>query len=194
MSIQECNRFRIHQRFTALINRFDVYDDQDELIGFTEQKRFNLRESVTVWKSEGKDQALFTIAAEKVFDIHGKYFVVDENGQVVGYLRKVFMRSLIRSTWGAYDTNDTLLYEAIEKNLLFALLRRIGAPIEFLGELLVQLPQSFVLKKDNKVVGYHRRLWGIRDKYEIAVEGEAQKSDKRILLALGLLLDILQRR
>ena len=194
MNFQDSNRFHISQRFTALVNRFDLYNDTNELIGFAEQKRFNLREQISVWRSEAKDQVLFSIAAEKVFDIRGKYLVLDGSGETVGYLRKRFVESLLRSTWGVYDLSDTLLYEAKEKNVVVAIIRRLGGFVPIVGELLEQLPFGFDLEKDGRTVGYHRRLRGIRDKYEIAVDDELKATDKRVLLALGLLLDILQQR
>jgi hypothetical protein len=194
MDFQRSNRFLISQRFTALVNRFDLSTAEGEPVGFAEQKRFNLREQVTVWKSEDKAEALFTIEAEKVFDVHGKYLVRDEAGEPVGYLRKQFLRSLIRSTWEAYDTQDTLLYEARERNVAIALTRRIGGLIPVIGDLLVQLPFGFDLRSEGRVIGYHRRKRGLRDRYEISLDEDFAATDKRLLLALGLLLDILQQR
>jgi hypothetical protein len=195
MDIQNSNRLYISQRFTALINRFDLLNEANELIGFAEQKRFNLRESITVWKTETKDSTLFTIMAEKVLDVHGRYFIRDGKGRDIGYLRKNFRASLLRSTWGVYDMSDTLLFEAKEKNLTIAIVRRIAGlvPVDFV-ELLQQLPIRFYFEKDGMLVGHHRRLRGIRDKYEIEVTEELKDVDRRLLLALGLLLDILQQR
>ena len=194
MNIQEHNRFVISQRFTPLVNRFDIYDSANELIGFAEQKRFNLREKISIWQSDDKDKVLFSISAEKVFDIHGKYLVLDDSGQGIGYLRKFFGASLLRSTWGAYDQSGKLVFKAKEKNLVFALVRRIGGLLPVIGELLEQLPFNFVLESEDKIVGYHRRMFGIRDKYEICLTEDIEAIDKRVLIALGLLLDILQQR
>jgi uncharacterized protein YxjI len=194
MDYQNSKSFHISQRFTPIVNRFDIYDSENKLIGFAEQKRFNLREKITVWKSDAKDEVLFFINAEKIFDIHGKYLVLDGSSQVVGYLRKAFLNSLIRSTWEAYDPKDNLLYKARERNIVIAVIRRVGGFIPVLGELLEQLPFNFDLIKENKIIGHHRRKIGIRDNYEIQVNDEVAETDKRILLALGLLLDILQNR
>ena len=195
MDIQTSSRFYISQRFTALINRFDLLNEADELVGFAEQKRFNLRESITVWKTEAKDSTLFTILAEKVLDVHGRYFIRDGEGRDIGYLRKNFKASLLRSTWGVYDMSDALLFEAKEKNLTIAVIRRIAGfvPIDFV-DLLQQLPIRFYFEKDGRLVGHHRRLRSIRDKYEIEVTDELKDVDRRLLLGLGLLLDILQQR
>lgn len=188
-------RFSIEQRFTALINRFDLYDGTGTSLGFAEQKRFNLQESVTVWKDDAKAETHFSITAEKVFDVHGKYFVRDGAGNDVGYLRKNFKASLLRSTWGVYDMSDTLLFEAKEKNLLIAVIRRIATFAPIAGaELAEQLPISFYFEKEGAQVGYHRRKRALLDKYELAVTEEVGSTDDRLLLALGLALDILQQR
>lgn len=192
--MQQQNSFIIVQRFTALINRFELYDPAGTLIGFAEQKRFNLREQVTVWKTESREEVLFSIQAENVLDVHGKYLVLDSEGNRIGYLRKLFKQSLVRSTWEAYAADDTLLYQARERNVIIAIVRRIGVLVPVVGELLEQLPIRFDLVRDGRVVGFHRRIFGLQDKYEIAVEPELSGTDKRILLALGLLLDILQQR
>lgn len=192
--MQEHDLFTIVQRFTLLVNRFDLYDSNGKLIGFAEQKRFKLREQVSIWKTETRDKVLFSIRAENILDVHGKYIISDENDDLVGYLCKVFTKSLVRSTWEAFNANGVLLYRASEKNLLFALIRRVGTSIPILGEILEQLPIRFDLVYEGKVVGYHRRIFGIRDKYEIAITSDLSGSDKRILLALGIVLDVLQNR
>lgn len=194
MSSSAPTRFTISQQFTPFVNRFDIYDSEGQAVGFAEQKRFNLREKITVWKNGARDEVFFSISAEKVFDMRGKYFVQDGAGNQIGYVRKMFTESLLRSTWGVYDPSDNLLYTAREKNVTIAVIRRAGMFVPVVGEILEQLPFGFELLKDGRVVGHHRRIRGLRDKYDVFLDDHPQESDRRLLLALGLLLDILQQR
>jgi hypothetical protein len=119
MDLQTYRQFLLQQKLTLLINRYDyfLYDNDviGEQIAFVEQKRFAFRESITVWTNASKAEVFFNVKAEKILDVHGKFLVTDPAGNLIGYCKKAFRASLFRSTWEVYNAQDHLLFTALEQ-------------------------------------------------------------------------------
>ncbi len=54
--------------------------------GVTEQKAFKLKEAVTVFGDEEQTRPLYTIKADRVFDISAQHNIDDMAGQPVGMI------------------------------------------------------------------------------------------------------------
>ncbi len=199
MNLQEHDAFLLRQKLTLLVNRYQyfLYDGgvQGEESAFAEQARYAFREAVTVWTNESKGEVLFTINAEKLLDVHGKFLIHDAQGSLLGYCRKAFGASLLRSTWDVYDAREVLICRAIEKNQALAIFRRIASFIPILADIAAFIPFNFVLEKNGVTVGSHQRIWGtLTDQYALDLGDTLNAADRRIFLALGILLDALQDR
>lgn len=199
MDIQVISRFVLKQRITFLVNRYEYFAqnqpaDEPRQVAFVEQKRLKLREEITAYTSEARQEVLFSLKAERVLDVHGKYFVRDGQGKELGYLRKVFGKSLLRSTWEAYDASDRLLFTAQETNQFVAIFRRIAEMIPFVEIIAVFVPFHFEFLKDGVAIGSHRRQVSLRDEYVMTLEPAAANIDRRVVLAFGIALDALQAR
>jgi uncharacterized protein YxjI len=197
MTLQDFNSFVLKQRITPLINRYEYFGKDggaEQPVAFVEQKRFKIKEEITAWTTGDKGDVIFTMKAEKVMDVHGKYLVTDAQGQLVGYLRKVFAKSLLRSTWEVYGADDSLLLTVQETSQAGALIRRFGGLIPFVGGLVEFWPFNFQFLAAGQQVGNYNRIMGIRDNYDITLEPAAAQVDRRLVLALGIALDALQDR
>lgn len=199
MNLQKHSAFLLQQKLTLLINRYEYFlyerGTKGERIAFAEQARFAFREAVTVWTDDSKSDVLFTIKAEKLLDVHGKFLVHAVDGTRIGYCQKAFGASLLRSTWEVYDTSDTLLFTAKEKSQMVAVLRRIAHFIPFVDEIAQFIPFNFLFEKQGAIVGGHTRIWGsLTDQYKQEIGSELTNVDRRLVLALGILLDALQAR
>jgi uncharacterized protein YxjI len=194
-------RLKIKQKITAFTNKYRVYDASEagegQLVSFAQQKRLAFREKVTFYSNESKDQTAFTFRAEKVMDIHGRYYVEDAEGRQLGIFQKVFSKSLLRSTWRLFDTDENLLFEVRERSLAVALIRRFGdiLPVGELLQLFMRYHFVFVdLATGEKVGVYHKTTW-VRDHYELSMTDEAFESlDWRVYVAISVALDALQSR
>jgi uncharacterized protein YxjI len=199
MDLQSQNQFLLVQQLTLLVNRYNYFlftnGVEGERIAHAEQKRFAFYEQMTIWTDETRETTLFNIKAEKVLNVHGKFFIRDAEGKDIGYLAKEFGASLLRSTWKIYDPNDTLLFTASEKSPAIAIARRIMQFVPFLGDIAGFVPFNFVFEKDGQAVGGHHRVWGsLNDRYLLEVTDALAGCDRRLLLALGITLDALQDR
>lgn len=191
-------RFLLEQKITPLVNRYDFYSYDGGQKGaetaFVEQKRFSFKEMITFYRDNSKNDVIFTLKAEKVLDVHGKFIVHDNSGSQVGYLQKAFAKSLLRSSWIIADASGKQLFEARERSLPIALVRRFGGFVPVVGELLEQLPFNFDFIVGEKVVGRVNRNFKLRDSYDIEIDDKQVPVDERLIMALGVALDALQSR
>lgn len=197
--LQAHSAFLLQQKLTLLINRYEYYlydnDTKGARVAFAEQERFAFREAISVWTDDAKSDVLFTVKAEKILDVHGKFLVHDAAGALLGYCRKAFGASLLRSTWEIYDAADRLLYVAKERSQVMAIVRRVAQFVPYLNDIAPFFPFNFVFEKDGTVVGAHVRVWGtFTDQYKQTADTQIRDTDRRLMLALGILLDALQDR
>ncbi len=196
----------VQQKITVFANKYLIYQanpdgGKGELLAFAQQKRLAFREKVTFYADEAKTQAVFSFRAEKVVDIHGRYFVEDANGQQVGSFKKEFARSLINSTWTIFDTNNQPAMQVVESNHALAIMRRFGGLVPIVGafsEIVTALLRYHFDITDlasNQVVGKYQKTKLIRDHYLLSMgESAYEKVDWRVLASLSVALDALQSR
>jgi uncharacterized protein YxjI len=198
-------RLIIQQKLTAFVNKYNIYEVAPEgsgsLLALAQQKRFSFKEKVLFYTDEKRDKLAFTFRAEKVMDVHGRYFVEDANGALLGMFKKEFVSSLVSSTWKILDANGTEQYLIKESNLALALLRRFGGELPFVGgliELLVLFFKYhfvFIDLTTSEVVGTYTKTTLFRDHYLLEATDDLWTStDWRVLAAMGVGLDALQSR
>lgn len=199
-------RLIVEQKITAFTNKYAVYavtpdGVKGDLIAFAQQKRLAFKEKVMFYSDEAKTQLVFTFRAEKVMDVHGRYFVEDPSGQLLGSFKKDFAKSLLNSTWLMLDTSGETKIVISESNKMLAILRRFAGLIPIVGELVDILMTFFryhfvftdVLS--NQPVGRYQKTTLIRDHYLLSVADEAYaKEDWRVFAAMAVGLDALQSR
>lgn len=199
-------RLIIEQQITLFANKYQIFGSGPEgakasLLAFAQQKRFAFKEKVTFYADESKSREAFTFRAEKVFDVHGRYLVEDENGQLVGMFRKVFGKSLLKSTWVLIDKDGNELFEISENSTALALLRRFGGAIPIVGGLVEMVIMffryhfAFTDMATNETVGEYRKTTLFRDHYQLSMTDDSfARLDWRVYAAMGVGLDALQSR
>jgi uncharacterized protein YxjI len=199
-------RLFIEQKITAFVNKYKVFGADDAgnhagLISLAQQKRLAFKEKVTFYIDEQKTAASFSFRAEKVLDVHGRYFVEDPNGQLLGMFKKEFLNSLVNSTWKVMDASGTELFTVRESNEVLAVLRRFGGWIPIVGDIMeivilfFKYHFVFIDSATGQEVGKYQKTTLFRDHYTLFLTDEAyEKVDWRVLSAMGVGLDALQSR
>src|SRR5262245_27812040 len=89
---------------TFLGAKFHIYDENWNLVMFSRQKAFRLREDIRVFADEGMTSELLTIKARQVIDWSATYDVTDATtGETVGSLRRKGWASLVRDSWVLFE-------------------------------------------------------------------------------------------
>ena len=183
------NRYLLKRQFFALTGKFRYYDPTGNLVMFSEQKMFKLREDIRVFSDESKTQEVLQIKARQIIDFSAAYDVIDSAyNQKVGTLRRKGMRSILRDEWEVLDANDQVIGTLFEDSPGLAMLRRM-----FLGNL---LPQNYdIIFGEQRVADLKQRFNLFR--YELDVNftfDTAHVLDRRVGLAAGILLAAIEGR
>jgi len=176
-------RYLLHRQVFALAGKFRVYDPMNNLVMFSEQKMFRLREDIRVYSDETKTREVLGIKARQIMDFSAAYDVVDtEMNQKVGALRRKGWRSMLRDEWEVLDENDNLKGLLFEDSMGLAMLRRI-----LLGS---WLPQNYDISFGETRVADLKQNFNLF-RYELNLDFTMDVShmlDRRLGIAAGILL------
>lgn len=196
----------VEQKITFFVNKYAIYEATSDgkkgtMLALAQQKRFNIKEKIIFYTDKTKSQVAFTFRTEKVLDIHGKYFVEDAQGQLVGMFKKQFGKSLLSSTWQVMGKNEEVLLDVYESSRLLAIIRRFGGFVPYLGDLIDIIVRFFRYHfvfadaKTKQPVGKYVKTTLFRDHYRLDMSDDAYgQLDWRVLAAMAVGLDALQSR
>ncbi len=175
--------YLLKRQAIALTGKFRFYDPTGNLVMFSEQKMFRLREDIRVFSDESKLQEVLSIKARQILDFSAAYDVIDTgSNQKVGVLRRRGLRSLLRDEWEVLDANDNVIGMLFEDSVGLALLRRL-----LLGSL---LPQNYdITVGESRVADLKQRFNPFR--YELDLDFTMDINyllDRRLGIAAGILL------
>ncbi len=180
--------FVVKQKLTLMINRYEISESDEagnptRLMALAEQKRMAFKEQVTFYSDTGKSRAVFGFKARKKLDLNAGYDITDESGAQIGYFKKDFGASLLRSTFHIEGPGYTGTGQ--ERNQLVGLLRRFTSldflPIHF----------DFHDSEGRALFSVERKL-SIGDRYRVTVPD--QRVDFRVAAAVAVGLDALMSR
>jgi hypothetical protein len=179
--------YLLKRQVLALTGKVRVYTPTGQVGLFSEQKMFKLREDIRVYADENKLNELLWIQARQIIDFAAAYDVFDQStGLKVGALRRKGWSSIMRDTWEILDPMDQVIGIVREDSPGRALLRRM-----LLGSL---LPQRYevVQTSDQVVARYIQRFHLFRYELDIDFTSDSGTIDRRLGLAIGVLLAIIE--
>lgn len=179
----------VRQRVRMTVNQYEVRaalpdGGEGELLAFAQQKRMAFKEQVTLYADEEKQQPILGLEARQVIDVGATYDVTDAHDQPIGLFRSDFGKSLTRSTWHL-EQPDIGTITGQERNKALAVLRRLINGLEF-------IPYHFDFTADGQEMFAMDKRWGLRDRYHVTISNP--RIDRRLVLAMAVALDALQRR
>jgi uncharacterized protein YxjI len=167
---------------------FHLYGPDGELVLYSEQARFRLKEDIRLFGSEAMTEELLVIRARQMIDISPTFDVTDSRtGQAVGSLRRRGLRSAIADEWAILDTGGTEVGSVKEDSVALALVRR------FLVNL---IPQTYHVRIGDTVVAeFRQRFNPVVKRTELDFGPDTQGLlDRRLGLAAGVLLSAIEGR
>ena len=183
------NYFVLKRQALALTGVFRIYDQSEQLVAYSRQKMFKLREDIRVFADEAQSQELLYIQARQILDFSAAYDVRDsQSGELVGTLRRRGLHSMVRDQWDVLGPNEQLIGTLLEDSMGMALLRRL-----LLGSL---LPQDYDIQVNGvRVMDLKQRFNILR--YELVLDLTPDTSrviDHRLGIAAGILLAAIEGR
>ena len=127
---------------------------------------------------------------QKLFFINATFTVLGADGTVLARLRKNYLFNLIRRKWDILDQDGKVVWVAREDSIILSLVRRV---VPYMG----LLRTNFIFQRpgSDAVLGEFRRKMTILDRYALDLTADrARALDRRIAVAIGVMLDTGERR
>jgi uncharacterized protein YxjI len=183
------DHYLLKRQVFALTGKFRFYNSSGDLLLFSEQKMFKLKEDIRLYSDETKLQELLQIKARQIIDFSAAYDVLDSaTGQKIGAMRRKGFRSMLRDEWEVMDASDNVTGKLFEDNISQALLRRF-----LLGSF---LPQNYDLSMGDQRVGDLKQRFN-PFRYELILDfsmDSIRLLDRRLGVAAGILLAAIEGR
>ncbi len=179
--------FLLKRQVLALTGTIRLYNPSEQMVLYSRQKMFRLREDIRVYSDEDQTQELLYIQARQIIDFSAAYDIYDSyNQEKVGVLRRKGWRSMLRDEWEVLDAGDQLIGRLFEDDPGLAMLRRF-----LLGSL---LPQNYDLwLGDYRAADLKQRFNLFRYEMDLDFRMDTQrKLDRRLGIAAGVLLAIIE--
>lgn len=183
------NYYRIRKKVLTIWNKYWVEDYNGNMLGFSKQKMFKLKEDIRVYTDENMAQELFRIQQEQILDIWGTFAVIDSASNTkLGYVkRKGLKSSFAWDEWQVLDANKNEIGGIHEE-------KSSGLARKFLpgGGL---IPEKMTLKLNNvPVAEINQEFKIIGDIWELRCISVPDWFDRRVMLAGLLLMGMIERQ
>ena len=118
------DRYLLRTKFWRLFGGAFYFEDlEGNLVAYSRQKRFKLREDIVLYTDESCTAPLVQIKARSVMDLGTTYDIIDaQTGTNLGSAKRNFMKSLFKDSWTINDASGNPYAQFIEDSI--AILRR----------------------------------------------------------------------
>jgi uncharacterized protein YxjI len=151
--------------------------------------RFGRQRDILFYRDASKAEELLVVRQDQVATLlEHTYTVAEPQGRVLAHFKKNPLTTLYRTKWVCDAPDGRCLAVAIEDSLLSALIRRYVIRLT---------PMNFVFRRGDteQVIGRFNREFTLLDRYVLDVsQDRAETLDRRVAVALGVILDTGERR
>lgn len=176
------NKYTFRKKVFKLFGgAFHVYDEQGNVVFYSKQKPFKLKEDFRVYADEGKTQELLTIKTPQILDVSATYHVEDATtGEKVGSVKRQGLKSIVQDEWSLLSVDGQEIGKLAESSLAGALLSRF----------IKMVPQTYSITTTDgtKVAEVRQQFNPFVLKHDMTMTNPEGRADRRLLIAAGILL------
>jgi hypothetical protein len=150
---------------------------------------------VTIYRDDSRREAILKILQDQRFAaVTRSYTVTTAAGEPIARFRKHYLHNFVRKRWYVETPAGAPVAMAIEDSVVLSLLRRLLGPL--VGTLFGVLRINFVfVSPSGEILGEFNRKLTLLDRYVLDLTGDGERAfDRRVALALGIMLDTGERR
>jgi uncharacterized protein YxjI len=150
------------------------------------------KRDVTIYRDKTRQEPIIRILQDKKFEWFTATFTVRDTQQDLAKFRKNYFYDIFRKQWQCFSPQGNLICMAKEDSIILALARRLLGG-SFYGLLRINF---IIVKGDSEqVIGEFNRKFTLFDRYVLDMGLDRQNVlDRRIAIALGVILDTGERR
>ena len=183
--------YLIRRKFFQIFGAsFHVYGPNGELVFYSKQKAFKLREDIRLYGDESANEEVLTIHARSWLDFAAAYDVVDtQTGEKVGALKRRGFTSMVRDEWTFMNADDQDIGTIKEDSAVLALVRRFVPYGDF-------IPQKYAgTVQGQPVCEFRQHFNPIIQKITLDFTlDNGNLLDRRLGLAAAILLSAIEQR
>ena len=173
----------------AIGGAFRIMDEQGNLLLYSRQKLFKLKEDIRVYEDKEMTRESLHIQARSIIDFSAAYDIFDSRTrEKVGALRRKGFKSLFRDCWEILDRSDQFVASIKEDTSFLAFIRRWFLKI---------IPQTYCIEsKSGVMIGKISQRFNIFiHKFDIDFSQDHQRAlDRRLGIAAVILLLAIEGR
>ncbi|MEX0749614.1 MAG: hypothetical protein WD359_02305 [Dehalococcoidia bacterium] len=196
--------FLVNQKHLSLgKSKYFVYGEAGEPLFYVERpvmRLFGRRADISFFEDESGGEPVLTLKQDHGYEFRRReYTLVDASGATIARLRRDNIKALFRRAWNIEDPDGNLIARALEDSAFMSVVRRVVDWIPFVALLGFVIKTDFhILASDGpnetKIGSFDRKI-GLGDKYVLNLREDASRRfDRRIAVALGILLDTAEAR
>src|SRR4030043_1645838 len=103
----QSDQYLLKRQVLALSGILRIYNSQGQLVLYSQQKIFKLKEDIRVYADESKTREILNIQARQILDFSAYYDVVDSQYSTkIGGLRRKGFRSMVQDEWEVFDPQE----------------------------------------------------------------------------------------
>ena len=166
---------------------FYVYDEKENLLFYSKQKAFTLREDFRVYLNEPQMKELLTIKTPQILDISATFNIEDATtGGIIGAIKRKGLKSIVKDEWIFLSKEGQEIGKLTESSTAKALLSR-GTNL---------IPQTYVILSTNgrEVAKIKQHFNPLVLKYTMTIVEPEPSIDPRLLISSGILLAGIERK
>ncbi len=183
-----CNRYLFRRKVLKFFGgAFHVYDENGNMLFYSKQKAFKLREDFRIYSDERQLEELLTIKTPQILDFGATYNVQDATtGETIGAIRRKGLKSLVRDEWILLSNEGQETGKLTESSLARAILSRF----------INLIPQTYVIVSADgrKIAEIRQHFNPFVLKYTMTIEEPEPPIDRRLLISAGILLAGIEQR
>lgn len=188
--------------FKVVGGAFHVYDQLGNVVMYSRQRAFKLKEEFHVYADVGQSEELLTFKATKVLDFSASYDVRDVSAGMtcVGNIRRKGLKSLIKDEWIFLTPDGLEIGTLTERSRIRAAIVRVAKLATFILPEFINparlIPQSYVIRSANgaEIAEVKQHFNPLVLKYTMTILESEPAIDRRLLIVAMILLAGIERR
>ncbi|MEM9915595.1 MAG: hypothetical protein AAF911_11590 [Planctomycetota bacterium] len=184
--------YQLRRKFFKLFGAsFHIFDPEGNVVLFSKQKAFKLKEDIRIYSDESMGEEVLRIKTKSVWDIAGTYDVFDPTtNETVGALKRKGFKSMLKDEWLFLNEHGQEVGKIEEDSMLKAVVRRtIEAASTF-------MPQAYTATWNGQLVATFKQNFNpFIQKINLDFTPDTQNLlDPRLGLAAAVLLCAIEGR
>lgn len=183
-------------KLLALASQIYVRDANGNLMGYVKQKLLKLKEDINVFADENQTRILFNIKADRVIDFSANYNFTDGNGNFLGSIKRQGMRSIWRSHYLIFNSQNQQVMEIREENGWVKVMDAVVGELPIVGMFTGYFfnPSYVVTKSDNTPVARLQKQPAMFEgKFALSNQAQISANEENLVLLGVLTMTLLER-